>query len=563
MTDTASNERTGAQILVDQLVAQGVEHVFCVPGESYLAVLDAFHDAKINITVCRQEGGATMMADATSRLTGRPGIVFVTRAPGATNASPGVHIAEHDSSPLILFIGQVRRDMTGRGAFQEMDYRAVFGSFAKWVVEIDDASRIPEIISRAFHVAMQGRPGPVVIALPEDMQNDRAGVADALRVEPVAIWPGQTQLAALQKMLWAAERPMVILGGSGWNEQACASVRRFSERFELPVVCSFRRLALFDGEHCNFAGELALGVNPKLRARVESADLVLIVGGRMAEIPSQGYEMFSIPTPRQKFVHVHASAEELWRVYHPTLAIQATPPAFAAALESLQPPGEIPWRAATRAANADYRGFSDHAPATPGLVQLGEIMLWLRARLPLDAIICNGAGNYTIWVGRFWRFRQFATQLAPVSGSMGFGLPAAVAAKRLHPERTVVCFAGDGCFMMNGQEFATAVQYDLPIICIVIDNGVFGTIRMHQERRFPGRVSATTLHNPDFAAMARAYRGHGETVERTAEFAPAFARAQASGRPSIIHVRLDIDANTPTATLSGMRAQALAARKAD
>ena len=556
-----SNNRTGARILVDQLVAQGVRHVFCVPGESYLSVLDAFYDADIEVTVCRQEAGAVMMADASARLTGRPGIVFVTRGPGATNASPGVHIAEHDSSPVILFIGQVQRDALERGAFQEMDYRAVYGSFAKWVVEIHDAARIPEYVSRAFHTAMQGRPGPVVIALPEDMQNDRAGVADALRVEPAVTWPGQTQMAELQKLIWAAERPLVILGGSGWSAAARASVQRFAERFDLPVACSFRRLALFDGDHPNFAGELALGMNPKLRARVESADLVLLVGGRMAEIPSQGYELFDIPTPRQKLVHVHAGAEELGRVYHPALAIHASPTAFAAALESLQPPNAIGWSAATRAANADYRVFSDAAPENPGPVQLGEIMLWLRDRLPPDAIIANGAGNYTIWIGRFLRFRRYGTQLGPVSGSMGFGLPAAVGAKRLHPERMVVAFAGDGCFLMNGQEFATAVQYDLPIVVIVIDNANYGTIRMHQERRFPGRVSATALRNPDFAALARAYGGHGETVERTEEFAPAFERALATGLPSIIHVKVATDASTPTASLTQLRASALAAKK--
>ena len=555
------NSRSGGRLLVDQLVAQGVRHVFCVPGESYLAALDAFGDTDIALTVCRQEGGAAMMADASSRLTGRPGVVFVTRGPGAMNAAPGIHIAEHDSSPVILFIGQVRRDMRGRGAFQEMDFRAVFGSFAKWVVEIDDAARIPEIVSRAFHVATQGRPGPVVIALPEDMQNDRVSVRDAPRVEPVATWPGQTQMAELQKMLWASQRPIMILGGSGWTAAACASVRRFAERFELPVAASFRRLSLFDGEHPNFAGELALGMNPKLRARVEAADLVLLAGGRMAEIPSQGYELFDIPAPRQRLVHAHADAEELGRVYHPALAINATPAAFAAALEGLQPPARIAWGAATRAANADYHAFSDVPPTIPGAVQLGEIMLWLREKLPRDAIVCNGAGNYTIWIGRFLRFRDLGTQLAPVSGSMGFGVPAAVAAKRLYPARMVVSFSGDGCFLMNGQEFATAVQYDLPIICVIIDNSNFGTIRMHQERRFPGRVVATGLRNPNFAALARAYGGHGETVERTAEFAPAFVRALASGLPAIIHVKIDAEASTPDASLSQMRAAALAAKR--
>jgi acetolactate synthase-1/2/3 large subunit len=547
------NARTGGQILVDQLVIQGTRHVFCVPGESYLAALDAFHDAKIDVTVCRQEGGATMMADASARLTGRPGIVFVTRAPGATNASPGIHIAEHDSVPLILFVGQVQRSAQGRGAFQEMDYRAVFGSFAKWVVEIDDPARIPEIVSRAFHVAMQGRPGPVVIALPEDMLTERASVADAIRVEPVQTWPGQTQMAELQKLLWASKKPIAIVGGSGWNEKAVESLVRFAERFDLPVVTSSRRAMLFPGDHPLYGGELAIGPNPKLRARIESADLVLLIGGRMAEIPSQGYELFNIPLPQQALVHIHADAQELGRVYHPRLGINATPAAFAAALESLQPPHVITWSEETRKANAEFHDWTDHAPKAPGDVQLGEIALWLRDRLPKDAIITNGAGNYAIWVGRFMRFRQFATQLAPVSGSMGYGLPAAVGAKRVHPERMVVSFAGDGCFLMNGQEFATAVQYDLPIIVIIIDNGMYGTIRMHQERRYPGRVSATSLRNPDFAALARAYGGHGESVVKTADFASAFERAIASGKPSILHVKVDPEAITPAATLSGLR----------
>ncbi len=552
------NNRTGAQILVDQLLAQDVRHVFCVPGESYLAVLDAFHDVKINVTVCRQEGGAAMMADASARLTGKPGIVFVTRAPGATNASPGIHIAEHDSTPLIMFVGQVQRPAQGRGAFQEMDYRAVFGSFAKWVVEIDDVARIPEIVSRAFHVALQGRPGPVVIALPEDMLVERASVSDAARVEPVPTWPGQTQMADLQKLLWAAKQPIVIVGGSGWSEKATESLRRFAERFDLPVVTSSRRAMLFPGDHPNYAGELAIGPNPKLRARIEASDLVLLIGGRMAEIPSQGYTLFDIPTPRQNLVHVHGDAQELGRVYHPRLGINATPPAFAAALESLQPPNVIPWASQTAQANADFHGWTDVAPTMPGKMQLGDMALWLRERLPRDAIVTNGAGNYAIWVGRFMRFRQYATQLAPVSGSMGYGLPAAVGAKRLHPERMVVCFAGDGCFLMNGQEFATAVQYDLPIIVVIVDNGMYGTIRMHQERHYPGRVSATALRNPDFAAYAVAFGGHGESVEETAQFAPAFERAVASGKPSIIHVKVDPEAITPLTTITALRSASLA-----
>ena len=557
---SAKLARTGGQILVDQLVTQGVAHVFCVPGESYLAVLDALHDAPIAITVCRQEGGAAMMADAAARLTGRPGIAMVTRGPGATNAAHGIHIAEHDSVPLILFIGQVERGMMGRGAFQEMDYTAFFGSTAKWVVEIDEAARIPEIVSRAFHVAMQGRPGPVVIALPEDMLVDEATVADAPRVEPVPAWPGQTQMAELQKLLWTAERPALVLGGSQWDAKACAAVTRFAERFDLPVATSFRRAALFDADHANYAGEIGIGPNPALKELLHSADLLMLVGGRMAEMPSQSYTLLDIPVPRQKLVHVHPDPAELGRVYHPTLGIQAAPTTFAAALESVHPPRSLPWAGRAQTARAAYLEWTAPPASPPGPVDLGQIMVSLRERLPADAIVTNGAGNYAIWVGRFMRFRRFGTQLAPTSGSMGFGVPAAVAAKRLLRERCVVAFAGDGCFLMNGQEFATAVQYGLGIVVIVIDNGMYGTIRMHQERTYPTRVSGTDLVNPDFAAYARAFGGYGETVATTAAFMPAFERALATGKPAILHVKVDPEALTPARSLSALRADGLAAR---
>jgi acetolactate synthase-1/2/3 large subunit len=545
--------RTGGQILVDQLALQGVEHVFCVPGESYLAVLDALHDSAIELTVCRQECGAAMMADASARLTGRPGIAMVTRGPGATNAAHGIHVAEHDSVPLILFVGQIERGMRGRGAFQEMDYRAFFGSTAKWVVEIDDAARIPEIVSRAFHVALQGRPGPVVIALPEDVLTDMASVPDAPRVVPILSWPGLTQMAELQKLLWGAERPMLILGGAGWTDKACAAVARFVEAFDLPVATSFRRAGLFDADHPNYAGEIGIGPNPKLKARIEAADLVILAGGRMAEMPSQSYTLFGIPTPKQRLVHIHADPGELGRVYHPHLGIEASPQTFAASLEGLQPPGAIPWGASTREARADYLDWSGGAPPAPGRVDMAAVVRSLREQLPDDAIVTNGAGNYAIWVGRFFRFRRFGTQLAPTSGSMGFGVPAAVGAKRLYPERSVVAFAGDGCFLMNGQEFATAVQYGLGVIVVVVDNGMYGTIRMHQERHYPARVTGTALTNPDFAAYARAFGGHGETVEATAEFLPAFERARASGKPAIIHVKIDPEGITPATTLSAIR----------
>jgi acetolactate synthase-1/2/3 large subunit len=554
----SSNARTGGEVLVDQLLAHGARHAFCVPGESYLAVLDAFHDRDLTVTVCRQEGGAAMMAEAVGKLTGRPGICFVTRGPGATNASPGIHIARQDSTPMILFVGQIAREARDREAFQELDYRAVFGSMAKWATEIDAAERIPEIVSRAFYTATNGRPGPIVVALPEDMLGERVAIADARPFEPVETWPGLTDMTRLQKLLWAAERPIALLGGSRWSQSAWAAMGRFAERFEIPVATTFRRAHLFDATHACYAGDLGIGPNPKLLARVKSADLIVLVGGRLGELPSQGYALLGIPNPQMKLVHVHPGAEELGRVYRPDLAVHAAPTGFAAALEGLEPPKEIRWREETRAAHADYLAWSETPTASPGAVNLGEIMVELRNVLEPEAFICNGAGNYAGWIHRFYRFRRFTTQLGPTSGSMGYGLPAAVAAKRLFPERTVICFAGDGCFLMNGQEFATAVQYELPIVVIVVDNGMYGTIRMHQEREYPNRISATALKNPDFAAYARAFGGFGATVETTAAFTSAFDAARRSGKPAMLHVKIDPEAITPSTTLGAIRENALA-----
>ena len=556
MTETAK-PRTGGQILVDQLVAQGVRRVHCVPGESYLAALDALYDSGVEVTICRQEAGAAMMAGTVGRLTGRPGICFVTRGPGATNAAHGIHIAEHDSAPMILFVGQVERSMRGRGAFQEMDYRAVFGSMTKWTTEIETPEQIPEVVQRAYHIAMQGRPGPVVVSLPEDVLTEMAAVADAPRAEAAPIWPGLTQMADLQKRLWAAKSPLVIVGGPGWTEKASAAVLRFAERFDLPVAAQFRRASALDGEHPNYCGEIGLGINPKLKARAETADLVLLIGGRMSEASSQSYTLFSIPQPQQALVHVHADSSEIGRNYAPALGIIATSAAFAASLESLQPPASLPWAPATRKARADYLAWSDAAPRSPGAVQPAEIMHYLRRCAP-RAIFATGAGNFALWVNRFLRFRAFEEQLGPTGGSMGFGLPAAIAAKQFYPERLVVAFSGDGDFLMNGQEFATAVQYGLAVIVVVMDNGQYGTIRMHQEREYPGRVVGTQLRNPDFAALARAYGGHGETVAATAEFEPAFERALAAGLPAILHVKIDPEAITPATTLSAIRQAALA-----
>jgi len=553
--------RTAAQILVDQLAIQKVEDVFCVPGESFLAVLDALHDARMRVTVCRAEGGAAMMAEAVGKLSGRPGIAMVTRGPGATNASAGLHIAAQDSTPLILFVGQVARDMLEREAFQELDYKAVFGSIAKWVVEINDAARMPELISRAFHVAMQGRPGPVVVSLPEDMLTDMADVADAAFVEPVETHPGLTQMAQLQKMLWAAQRPVALLGGSRWSADAVRRFTRFAERFDLPVATTFRRQMLFPADHSHYAGDLGIGPNPKLLARVREADLVMLVGGRLSEMASQSYTLFGIPEPGRTLVHVHPGAEELGRVYHPALGIHAAPTAFSAALEGLQPPQSIAWAGQAAEAHADYLAWSTPKGVNEGKVQMGEVMRHLESVLPPDAILCNGAGNYAGWLHRYHRFLRYGTQLAPTSGSMGYGVPAAIGAKRHDAARTCVAFAGDGCFLMNGQDFATAVQYELPVIILVIDNGMYGTIRMHQEREYPGRVSATMLRNPDFAAYARAFGGHGESVTETAQFAPALARAMESGKPSILHIRIDPEVISTTTTLSAIREKALATAK--
>jgi len=532
-------ERTGGQLLIAQLLAQGVERVTCVPGESYLAALDALYGSGVEVIACRNEGGAAIMADAYGKLTGRPGVCFVTRGPGATNASHGVHIAMQDSTPMILFIGQVDRSMKEREAFQEVDYRALFGSIAKWVVEIDRAERVPELIARAFRIAMQGRPGPVVVALPEDMLVETACVADAPRVEAALAWPAPADMTRLTELLNAAQAPLAILGGSGWDQVACDAFARFAEAAQLPVATSFRRAALFDAHHPNYAGDLGIGPDAKLKARLHAADLVLLVGGRFSEIPSSSYTLLNIPVPQQKLVHVHPGAEELGRVYQPELAIQASPKAFAAVLAGLTlatPPARA---ALVQAAHADYLAWTETPRTLPGDFQYGEVIAWLRERLPEDAIVCNGAGNYAGWLHRHYRLRRTGTQLAPTSGSMGYGVPAAVMAKRQRPESIVVAFAGDGCFLMNGQEFATAVQYDAPIIVVVVDNRQYGTIRMHQEREYPGRVVATQLANPDFAAMAAAFGGYGERVSSTAEFAPAFERALASGKPAILHCLLD------------------------
>jgi acetolactate synthase I/II/III large subunit len=552
------NMRTAAEVLVDQLQIHGVQHVFCVPGESYLAVLDAFHDSALTVTVCRQEGGAAMMAEAIGKVTGRPGVCFVTRGPGATNASAGIHIARQDSTPLVMFVGQVARDMREREAFQELDYRAVFGSMTKWATEIDDPARVPEIVSRAFYTAANGRPGPVVVAIPEDMLVERVAVADAPPFAVVETSPGPAELKKFAELLEAAHAPIVLIGGSRWSQAASDAVGRFAQKHALPVATTFRRAHVFDALHPCYAGDLGIGPNPKLVERIKAADLVILLGGRLGELPSQSYTLFDIPRPQVPFVHIHPGAEELGRVYSPTLAIHATPTAFAAALEHLELRRAV--RGQAQAAHADYLEWTEKPTEQPGAVNFGAIMVWLRENLPADAIICNGAGNYAAWIHRFFRMRRFGQHVAPTAGSMGFGVPAAVAMKRLYRERTIVCVAGDGDFLMNGQEFATAVQYDLPFTVLVADNGIYGTIRMHQEREYPGRISATELRNPDFCAYARAFGGFGASVERTEDFPQAFKDAQASGKPAIIRLKIDPEAITPVTTLSNIRAKSLAAR---
>jgi acetolactate synthase I/II/III large subunit len=552
------SRRTGAQVLVDQLKIHGADTVFCVPGESYLAVLDALYDANsIRLVTCRQEGGAAMMADAYGKLTGEPGLCMVTRGPGATNASAGLHVAMQDSTPLILFIGQIARGTVEREAFQEIDYRRMFGQLAKWVAEIDDPRRIPEFLSRAFHTATSGRPGPVVLALPEDMLTEAIEVADAQPYRRVETWPGEAPMAQLAELLAAAKRPFLLLGGSAWDAEAVAAIERFATANALPVGCGFRRQDRFDNTHPCYAGDVGIGTNPKLAQRIKDSDLLIAVGPRLGEMTTGGYTLLDIPTPKQPLVHIHADPEELGRVYQTVLPINATPRAFARAAAALKPVENPPWAAATAAAHQDYLA-ARRPPRSPGDIQLGEIMLWLDEHLPADAIFTNGAGNFATWVHRFHQYRRFGSQLAPTSGSMGYGFPAAVAAKIVHPDRAVICVAGDGDFLMTGQELATAVHRRLGVIVLVVNNGMYGTIRMHQERHHPGRVIGTDLHNPDFAALARAYGAYGEVVERTADFAAAFERARAAGGPAILELRIDPEALTIRQSLSEIRTAALA-----
>ena len=560
--------RSGGQILVDALRIHGVDTAFGVPGESYLDVLNALHDSNIEFIINRQEGGAAFMAEAYGKMTGKPGICFVTRGPGATNAAIGVHTAYQDSTPMILFIGQVGLDFMDREAFQEIDYRRMYGQMAKWVTQIDRAERIPEYIARAFQIATSGRPGPVVLALPEDMLIEMKAVADTGAYQAVQASPAAAQIDQLRTMLAAAKRPLLLLGGASWNAQACSDVKRFAEANRLPVACAFRFQDLFDNAHPQYIGDVGIGINPKLAARVREADLIIAFGPRLGEMTTSGYSLIEAPLPRQRLVHIHPDPQELGSVYQAELMIASGAPQGASMLAHMDPVDARAWAGSFNEARAELAAWQQQPPifqdgAAP--LDLWQLVQDLQAAVPADTIITNGAGNYATWAHRFYSYGPMRTQLAPTSGAMGYGVPAGIAAKIVDPARTVVTFAGDGEFMMNGQELATAVQYRAGVIIIVFNNGMFGTIRMHQEKNYPGRVSGTALHNPDFAALAVAYGASGEVVETTAAFGPALARALehtlSTSLPALIELRYDGNLITPGATLDAIRAAAEKAQR--
>ncbi|WP_202333497.1 thiamine pyrophosphate-binding protein [Mesorhizobium sp. L-8-3] len=552
--------RNGGRLLVECLIALGATKSFGVPGESYLAVLDALHDTRgtLDFVLCRNEGGAAFMASAYGKLTGSPGICFVTRGPGATNAGIGVHTAMQDSAPMILFVGQVGTDMKGREAFQEVDYRAVFGALAKWAVEIDDVERIPEILARAWTTALTGRPGPVVVALPEDMLTTVAGAAPlggpASIFEPA---PAADAIEAARKILVEAERPVVLMGGANWTAGGRAALEAFAEQSDIPVVAAFRYQDQFDNGSPVFVGEAGVGMAPHVKELIRDADVILAVNIRFGEMTTDGYTLLSVPVPHQKLIHVHGSDREIGKVYVPSLGIHAGPNAFAATLSPVKGPWAS-WRAKARQA---YEATFD-APVQPGPVDMVAVSAWLRDNLPDDVILTNGAGNFTVWPNKFFRFGPNARLLAPQSGAMGYGLPAAIAAKVAFPERTVVCFAGDGDFQMNCQELGTAMQAGARPVVLILNNGIYGTIRAHQERNYPARVSGTMLENPDFVSLAKSYGFHAERVASTADFAAAFGSALASPTGAILELMISPEALTPRQTLSQMRETALASQKA-
>jgi acetolactate synthase I/II/III large subunit len=569
MTQSTASRLAG-HLLVQALIEQGVSTVFGVPGESYLAVLDGFYEyrAEIRFIACRQEGGAAVMAEAQGKLTGRPGVCFVTRGPGATNASIGLHTAFQDSTPMILLIGQVASDQRDREAFQEVDYRQMMGpgtlGLAKWVGEVHDPSRLAEYVARAFHTAMQGRPGPVVLVLPEDMLSSMTDAPVLPRIEPALAWPAPGALREVRTMLVQAQRPFVIVGGSGWDGKACQALQRFAESWSLPVGCAFRCQDLFDNSHSNYAGDVGIGINPKLSERIAQADLVIAVGPRLGEMTTGGYTLLRAPRPHQKLIHIHSGAEELGRVYAADLMLQSAMACAAKALETLAAPPYLPWSAWTAQAHVDYEENQEAVAVEP--MDMAQLIKTIQRLAPADSVLTNGAGNFSGWLHRFYRYPGMQhcgrTQLAPTSGAMGYGVPAAIAASLLYPDRTVINIAGDGDFLMTGQELATATGYGAgkgtgKLVVIVVDNGTYGTIRMHQEREYPGRVSGSDLFNPDFCALALAYGWHTSQVQRTSEFEPAFARALSAAGPTLIHVKLDAELSTSRATLSAIRRAAL------
>ncbi|MGO4578417.1 thiamine pyrophosphate-binding protein [Cupriavidus sp. 2TAF22] len=566
-SSAAPRERNGGQILIEQLRLQGVKRVFLVPGESYLPCIDALYDHQdaIQPIVCRQESGAGYMAEAYGKLTGEPGVCFVTRGPGATNASIAVHTAFQDSTPMILFVGQVGNDFSEREAFQEIDYRRMFGQMAKWVAQIDRTERIPEFIARAFAVATSGRPGPVVLALPEDTLWGKAAVADMPRYQRAHGAPTPQALAALSGLLARAERPFMLVGGSGWSAQAQRQLEAFAERFALPVGVAWRRLECFDNHHPNYAGHVGWGMGAALQQRIREADLLIAVGTRMGEATTEGYTLLESPLPRQRLVHVYPDAGELGRVFHPALPVVSDVNAFAAALDGLSPARAPAWAARTRTARHEYLAAQEPRQA-PGSLNLNRAACHVRDVLPQDACITVGAGNYAVFPHTYYRFKGVGTSLAPTVGSMGYGLPAAISAKLENPERTVVCYAGDGCFQMNLQELGVAMQYRLGIVILVFNNGIWGTIRAHQEREFPGRTIALGFDNPEFTELIRAYRGYGEVVDSDEAFGPAFARARAFADkerlPALLELRYDADGIAPGVTLTEIREAAFARQRA-
>ena len=548
-----ADKRTASQLLVEQLRANGVDRIFCVPGESFLHVLDALLAfPEIDVVPCRHESGAAMMAEAYGKLTGRPGVAFVTRGPGATNASAGVHVAHQDSTPLVLFIGHVERTALERDAFQEIDYKSMFSSFSKAVTCVMDARRLPEVVSRAFTLAVSGRPGPVVIALPEDILSEPLDTRAAPASARLRSAPSPRDIDTAAAAISASRRPTVVVGGGGWTAAAAEGMAAFAAAWELPVVTSFRCQDYVDNAHPCYAGNLGLGANPALTAALTESDLILAVGARLGDVSTNGYSLLDIPEPEPALYHIHPEPRELGRIYRPTLGLVSDSAAAVTALREMAPPAARPWRERTAAMRQAYLQWTE-PPPVPGALQMGQIMIYLRETLPADAIVANGAGNFAIWPNRYHRYRSYRSMLAPTSGSMGYGIPAAVAAKILHPERTVVAFAGDGDFMMTGQELATAMRQGAAIIVLLINNGMYGTIRMHQEREFPGRVSATTLTNPDFMQLARSYGAFAARITRTADFAPAFEAALASGGIAVIEMVSDPDMLSPTDTISSLR----------